>query len=113
MGPAVVRIGVDLAREPDVSVVIWATTLGTGKARCSAPWRRKARDAKSEANAKFWAVGSERRVGRFLHLRRYGDAILAVYEMNGIPAPPPKPDTGADMLRWMQKMAGEIGGRNG
>ena len=66
------------------SDVIWATNLGEGRRRAALSNRQKARAAKAEANAKFWAIGSTRRVGRFLHLKRYGDALLAVFEMEGI-----------------------------
>lgn len=69
-------------------MVIWATSLGEGRRRASLTNRRKARDAKAEANEKFWAIGSPRRVGRFLHLKKYGDALLAVFEMEGCPEGP-------------------------
>ncbi len=64
---------------------IWATTLGTGKARGQLERRRAARAEKAEANSKFWAIGSTRRVGRFKELRRYGGHIIAVYVMDGMP----------------------------
>lgn len=66
-------------------MIIWATSLGVGRNRAGLPNRQKARAAKAEANEKFWAIGSARRVGRFLHLKKYGDALLAVFEMEGIP----------------------------
>lgn len=65
-------------------MIIWATSLGVGRNRAAAPSRQKARAAKAEANEKFWAIGSPRRVGRFLHLKKYGDALLAVFEMEGV-----------------------------
>lgn len=66
-------------------MIIWATNLGEGRRRARLSNRQKARAAKAEANEKFWAIGSPRRVGRFLHCKRYGDALLAVFEMEGIP----------------------------
>lgn len=84
---------------------IWATTLGTGKARGQLERRRAARAEKAEANAKFWAIGSTRRVGRFKELRRYGGHIIAVYVMDGIPAQPVPSGLGDRMLEWMQSQA--------
>lgn len=65
---------------------IWATNLGSGRRRAALENRQKARAAKAEANEKFWAIGSLRRVGRFKEVKRYGDCLLAIYEMVGVDA---------------------------
>lgn len=69
-------------------MIIWATSLGQGRRSGTLSNRQKARAAKAEANSKFWAIGSQRRVGRFLRLKKYGDALLAIYQMEGVPTGP-------------------------
>jgi hypothetical protein len=91
------------------SMPVWVTTLGRGAARAGAAKRAAARAAKQEANRKLRDIGSPRRVGCLIRLVRYGDDILAEFEVTGvdraIDLSAIARDEAAAMLKWMREVS--------
>lgn len=88
---------------------VWVTTLGRGPAKGGATSRAKARAEKAEANRKFRDIGSPRQVGRLIRLVKYGDDILAEFEVTGvdraIDLSAIARDEAAAMLKWMREVS--------
>lgn len=91
------------------SIPVWVTTLGRGPARASVTRRAKARAEKEAVNRKFRDIGSPRQVGRLIRLVKYGDDILAEFEVTGvdraIDLSAIARDEAAAMLKWMREVS--------